>query len=716
MSNLLMRAALGAALAGAGLPAALAQDTRPFTIDDLFQLRSAGGAVISPDGASVAYTVSTPRDIPGGADDGAPYSHLWVADEAFEGRELIGGDASAGAVTWRADGSALLALVRPGAPDADPDPEDEHEDEAEAEFEAPEDEDENGEGENGRPPAGLYEIPLDGGEPRLIYTHDTAITGYALSEDGETLFIIAPDEADPRRAALAERGFRANVYEEDLTISRVWRVDLSGDAPSAEALDLSGHASSLTLSDDGAQLAVILAPTALVDDSMMEQRWHILDAASGEVRSVIETPGKIGSGAFSPDGSKFAFLAAINRADSISGTIHVADTANGEYEAVAADAEQHLYSLAWMDDERILGLAHEGASSAWAVYSADGEELERSAHEGLVAYAMSYSVEADRIALIADHPQSPRGVWKASVDSAPEEWTSLNPWLEEIAFGEQTVIRWTARDGIEVEGVLITPQGETPEGGWPLINVVHGGPEAHDSNGWKTGYSSVGQIGAGEGFAVLYPNYRGSTGRGFDFIELDHLDPPAAEFQDIVDGIDYLVGEGLVDRDRVGITGGSYGGFASAWGATVASEHFAASVPFVALTDAISFMGLTDIPVEMVDVHFIHYPWENWEWYYDSNPIMHAEGSTTPTLILHGEADTRVAPAQSYILYRYLKLAGEAPVRLVTYPGEGHGLRNGAAQYDYAHRLMGWMSHYLQGPGGEPPASDPGIAERLGIE
>ncbi|TRO97063.1 S9 family peptidase [Glycocaulis profundi] len=704
MSKLIARAALGAAFAGMIVPAAMAQDERPFTIDDLYQLRSVGAVVISPDGERVAYTVSTPRDIPGGADDGVPFSHVWVADAAFSGEALVDGDTSVSALSWRADSQALYGLGAFGADAedaAEEDPEDEHEgEEAEEEAEGP--------------VSGLYEIPLDGGEPRLVYSHDTAISAYAMAPDGETLFVIAADEG-PDRSAMTERGFRARVYEEDLTFSRVWRVDLSGAEPAAEALDLDGHASSLTLSDDGAKLAVILAPTPLVDDSMMEQRWHVVDAASGEVDAVIETEGKIGSGAFSPDNAQFAFLAAINRADSIAGTIHVADAGSGEFEAVAPDAEQHLYALAWQEDE-ILGLAHRGTGSALLRFSADGEEIASFAHEGLVAYSMSLHADSGTVAFAADHPRSPRGLWVGEPGDNPDEWTNLNPWLSEIAFGEQRVIRWEARDGVEVEGILITPRGEMPEGGWPLINVVHGGPEAHDTNGWRTGYSNPGQIAAGQGYAVLYPNYRGSTGRGFGFIELDHLDPPGAEFWDIVDGLDHLEAEGLIDRERVGITGGSYGGFASAWGATVASEHFAASVPFVALTDLVSFMGLTDIPVEMVDVHFIHYPWQNWDWYHQESPIMSAEGSTTATLIMHGEEDTRVAPAQGYILYRYLKLAGEAPTRLVLYPGEGHGLRRGAAQYDYAHRLMQWFDHYLKGDGGEPPATDLGLEERLGIE
>jgi dipeptidyl aminopeptidase/acylaminoacyl peptidase len=219
-------------------------------------------------------------------------------------------------------------------------------------------------------------------------------------------------------------------------------------------------------------------------------------------------------------------------------------------------------------------------------------------------------------------------------------------------------------------------------------------------------YSRFGHIAAGEGLAVFYPNYRGSTGRGERFAKLDHLDAPGEEFWDLVDAIGALSEAGIVDADRVGITGGSYGGFASSWGATIASEHFAASAPFVALTELISFYGTTEIPIEMVDVHFMQSPWEDWTMYLENSPTFHAEGSTTPTLILHGEADTRVDPSQSYILYRLLKMTSEAPVRLVTYPGEGHGNRRAAAQYDYGLRVMRWMQHYLQGEGGEPPAPE----------
>lgn len=656
-------------LPAASLPALAQDEARPVTINDLFQLRQAGQVLASPNSDQIVFTVSVPRDLRAGQSDGPPLNHLMVADAPGSIRTLVGGEDTVGAVSWHPDGESLTFVGRLG-------------------------------GDEGM---GLYRVPVAGGAPERIFTPESPMQSYVISPDGEHIFYIARDTSSPQ-SDLRERGFRANIYEENLPLNGVWRAQIANGE--ATRLDIPGHASSLRLSGDGSRLAVVLAPTALVDDSLMEQRWHFIDAETSAVIASAATPGKLGAGSFSPDGSRFAFLAGINRADSTAGTIHVADVATGEYIQIAPEAEQHIRDFEWQGEDEIFALAHVRQSSAWVRYAASGEELERIDHAGWVAHSVSRSADGASVAFVADSPNHPRDVYAGPIGEAPARWADLNPWLAERALADQRVVRWRARDGVEVEGVLITPNGEAPEDGWPMIAVVHGGPEAHDHNGWLTGYSRPGQIGAGEGFAIFYPNYRGSTGRGFGFIELDQLDPPGAEFLDIVDAIGHLSTQGLIDPARVGITGGSYGGFASAWGATYASEHFAASVPFVALTDLISFMGNTDIPIEMVDVHFMYYPWQNWDWYFEHSPIMNAEGSNTPTLIMHGETDTRVAPSQSYILYRYLKLAGEAPVRLVTYPDEGHGLRRAAAQYDYAHRLMGWMRHYLTGPGGAMPSAD----------
>jgi dipeptidyl aminopeptidase/acylaminoacyl peptidase len=237
---------------------------------------------------------------------------------------------------------------------------------------------------------------------------------------------------------------------------------------------------------------------------------------------------------------------------------------------------------------------------------------------------------------------------------------------------------------------------------------VHGGPEAHESDGWQTAYSKPGQVAAGKGYAVFLPNYRGSTGYGVAFAKEHQGDYGGKEFDDIVDAKRFFVNQGLADGDRVGITGGSYGGYASAWGATYYSAEYAASVMFVGISNNISKFGTTDIPNEMYLVHERKWPWEEWEHLLDRSPITHVDKARTPILIMHGDSDTRVSPTQSYELYRNLKTRQPGtPVRLVLYPGEGHGNRRAASRYDYNLRMMEWFDTYLKTGDRDAPLPEP---------
>ena len=168
-----------------------------------------------------------------------------------------------------------------------------------------------------------------------------------------------------------------------------------------------------------------------------------------------------------------------------------------------------------------------------------------------------------------------------------------------------------------------------------------------------------------------------------------------------------------MDAERVGITGGSYGGYATMWASTALSEHFAAGVAFVGISSQLSMFGTSDIPNEHHLVHHRAWPWDDWQWLLERSPIYYADKGRTPLLILHGKEDPRVHPGQSLEMYRYLKLRTDTPVRLVWYPGEGHGNRSTAAQLDYGMRLLRWLTHFLQGPGDEAPAYNLGHSARL---
>ena len=306
-------------------------------------------------------------------------------------------------------------------------------------------------------------------------------------------------------------------------------------------------------------------------------------------------------------------------------------------------------------------------------------------------------------AAVADSPSHPSEVFLLKSGSAPVRLTHSNPILEERELARQEVMRYQARDGQDLEMIVVHPFKKPRRGGSPLVLIIHGGPEAHYSNGWMSRYANPAQALAAEGFLVAYPNYRGSTGRGVEFSKMGQHAYAGPEFDDFVDAKKHLVDAGLADPDNTGVTGGSYGGFASMWAASALTEHFAAAVAFVGISDQLSKFGTTDIPTEMYNVHARAWPWENWQWMLERSPIYYAGQVKTPLLIMHGAEDPRVHPSQSMEMYRHVKVRTETPVRLVFYPGEGHGNRRVAAQFDYGLRMMRWMNHYLQGSGDEIP-------------
>ena len=248
--------------------------------------------------------------------------------------------------------------------------------------------------------------------------------------------------------------------------------------------------------------------------------------------------------------------------------------------------------------------------------------------------------------------------------------------------------------------MLVLPIGYQEGRRYPLVIVAHGGPESHFSNGWLTTYSQWGHLFASRGIVSWYPNYRSSTGYGVAYCKHDHGDPMGKEFQDHLDAIDHFVAQGLVDRDRVGVGGGSYGGYTAAWAATRHSERFAAAVSFVPFVEIRSKWMTTDIPTEFYHVHYQEkWPWQQPGLLADRSPLSWAERCTTPTLLLGGTSDTRVHPSQPFMLYRAIKFATDAKVRYVQYEGEGHGNRVNVNRVDYCLRTLRWFEHYLKGDG-----------------
>ncbi|MCL7961099.1 MAG: S9 family peptidase [marine benthic group bacterium] len=644
-----------------------------------------GQIAASPDGGQVAYTVIVPRE-PFVDADGPAWSHLYLLDVATgESRLFVGGEVNISGLRFSPDGGSVLYLSRR-------------------------------EGDRNRV---LYSIPVGGGESTRLLEHSTSIGSYSLSPTGDRVAFLATDPEPEARKKLREEGFKAVAYEEDVPFSRVWIAQRrSGDEVFAGArrLELDGNASSLSWSPAGDRIAVALAPTPLIDDSYMHRRLHVVDPTSGTVAARIQNPGKLGATAWSPDGSYLAFISGETINDPKEGRLMVADAETGEFRDVIPGFEGHFTLPAWTDARTIRYLADVGSETEIGQVRVDGSNRSVVVGPGDAVFtSFAVSDDGEVMALAGERYSHPTELFvQVGGSDAPERVTDSNPWLADMRLAPQEVIRWSARDGLELEGILIRPLAEVSDRTYPLIVHVHGGPEAHNRNGWLTSYSRPGQVAAARGIAVLYPNYRASTGRGVEFSMLDHADMGGREFDDVVDGVDHLIAAGLVDSARVGVTGGSYGGYATAWLSTYYSDRFAVGAMSVGISNQISKVGTSDIPDEMYLVHNRLRPWDDWELFLERSPVYWADRSTTPLLILHGTEDKRVNPGQSMEMYRHLKLRGQAPVRLIFYPGEGHGNRNAAARLDYNLRTLRWLQHYLLGPGGEMPDRDLNYDEEPG--
>jgi dipeptidyl aminopeptidase/acylaminoacyl peptidase len=638
------------------------------TPEQVAMMQAVGEAEVSPDGRYVAFTRSEPRDP--AAENGPAWSELYVYDrETGIEHPFIQGEVNVRSLAWTPDGQHISFLSR----------------------------------RDGDDHTTLYHIPINGGEAQAVFHFGSSVLGYDWSPDGEQVAFVARAPAEEDEAL----PYEPIIYEEELQQRKVWTVAVGEEPAEPQDLGLDGSVYALQWSPDGERLAVSLAPTPLVDDFYMRQRVRVVDAQTGAVTGEIANPGKLGMIAWSPDGTQIAMVSGIDIHDPLEGRLMVAPATGGTPTDVMPDFEGHVEQFAWTGTSTMHYLASEGVASVFGRVDSDGSDAERLLTMDAVALgSFSVSDDAQVIAFEGSTPQYPTEVHvMTAADEAPQRITNSNPWLEDVALGRQEVVRYEASDGAyEIEGMLIYPLDYQEGQRYPLVLVVHGGPEAHYDNGWLTRYSTPGQMAAARGFMVFYPNYRGSTGRGVEFATSSQADPAGKEFDDLVDGVDYLIDEGLVDAERVGVTGGSYGGYATGWLSTRYSDRFAAGVMFVGISNKISKVGTTDIPDEEFLVHARKRPWDDWQFFLERSPVYYAGQSETPLLILHGQDDPRVDVGQSHELYRHLKLRSDAPVRLVLYPGEGHGNRNSTARYDYSLRSLRWMEHYLKGEGGAAPS------------
>lgn len=627
--------------------------------------KQVGSVYLSEDGKSAAYTLVVPADPL--KENALASTHLYLLDlETLESQPYVTG-MSVGNVAFRPGYNSITFLAR----------------------------------KDGDATRSIYEISLNGGEAQKLYAFERNISSYEWGSDGNHIVFRA---IEPTTKSANPLPYEPEIYEEGLKNTWAYMQNVAKEGHMPHRIEIEGSVSQAHWSPDMTKLVVALSPTSLVDDTFMAQEVFVIDHETREVLSQVDHKGKLGAISWSPDSKQLAMIAAAHLNDPIDGRLKIVDAATGKTVTPLPNFEGKFEQLKWKDNNSLYYLASKGVWSELGTLKADGSEMKAMIPTG--GTMINAFVEANEMFLFdAENPMHPDEVYiKNRRDREITRVTNHNPWLDELKLGKQEVITFTTKDGMDIEGLLIYPVGYEEGTRYPLINVIHGGPEAHYDNGWLTAYSMAGQVAAGDGFAVFYPNYRGSTGRGVEFAMSSQGDLAGAEFDDIVEGVDHLIGLGLVDTEKVGVTGGSYGGYATAWLSTRYSDRFAAGVMFVGISNNISKWGTSDIPEELYQVHARKRIWDDYQDYLERSPIYYVDQAKTPLLIMHGKNDTRVDPGQSFELYRHIKTRTDTPVRLVLYPGEGHGNRHATAQFDYNLRAMRWFTEYLKGEKQRPDA------------
>jgi dipeptidyl aminopeptidase/acylaminoacyl peptidase len=306
------------------------------------------------------------------------------------------------------------------------------------------------------------------------------------------------------------------------------------------------------------------------------------------------------------------------------------------------------------------------------------------------------SDDGRRLAAIWSDATTPEEVWlgEASGDARPV--TSFGKVFHgRLQLAEH--LCWVSDDGVEIEGQLTYPAGYQPGRRYPLVVEAHGGPSSQWEDRVMLNWHDWAQMLASRGYAVLMPNPRGSTGYGPELQRLLQDDIGGGESRDLVAGALAMVNRGIADPDRLGIAGWSWGGYLTAWTITQTSI-FRAAVMGAGLANMISDHGQGDIP-SMNLLYYSGQPYHHMEDYWKPSPIRRVAAVRTPTLILHGDEDARVHPAQGMEYFRALKTL-RVPVRFVRYPREKHSIEERAHQIDLMYRIIDWFDRYLLGSSG----------------
>ncbi len=671
-----MKRFITSVLLAACMAATPASAPRTFTLDDIPKIASVSNVAISPDGKHIAFILSR-QNLK--TDKNDPTLELYDV-AAKTTRPLTFERKGLASPAWSPDGTKLAFLADYGS------------------------------GDNLHQQ--LWILDFRGGDPVAVTQAPQGVEEFAWRPDGAAIAFVAPDA--PANKQQVEKhldsfvvGDQAYTERSAPTSNHIWLVTLDADGtntskrltngswslPSAEPPSSPGPP--ISWSPDGKAIVFTKMPNAYDADSD-GAIICTLDVASGKITPLTSHGKYEGFAEFSPDGARVAYWYPQNGDEAAVNEIYVAPAGGGNGTDVTSDViDTNVQRFIWMPDSKSLLIAgHKDTDAALWIKPLDGKAARLDLHgaQPSQGFWLDASVaKTGAIAFAGSEPSHPSELYyMSSPDAAPQRVTSYNDATAALDLGSVRAIDWRS-EGFSEDGVVTLPPNYDPAKSYPLVLVIHGGPNSASI----TSFSSLNQVLAARGNIVFNPNYRGSDNLGAKYWYGIVNDSGAGPGRDVMAGIAALEASYKTDTSRIAVSGWSYGGYMTSW--MIGHYHiWKAAVSGAAVNDLIDEYALADNGVQdrfsMYGSPYVKGLSKN---YIAQSPISAAWDVTTPTLILSDVGDDRVPITQSYKFYHALKDRGTT-VQFWAYPVSGHFPGDPVRALDVERRWVGWIESYLK--------------------